>query len=73
MISIDSSPEGGKLFLNQHEKKYEAQIVGLIGKMGAMAFTQRKILEDFETFGKSSITTKENYTALLNEMMRVDP
>ena len=39
MISIDSSTEGGKLFLYQHEKKFEAQIVGLIGKMGAMSFT----------------------------------
>ena len=38
-LSVDTTQEGGKIFIEQQKKKYEAQIVGLIGKMGSFFFT----------------------------------
>ena len=35
--------------------------------------TERKIVEEWELFGKSAVTTDYHYKMLLEEMMRNDP
>ena len=73
MLSVDSTEENGKIFLEFLGKKYETQVVGLMNKVGSQSFTSRKIHEQSQTIGKSCITTYGYYKMLLDDMAKREP